>query len=297
MPLDADQIEKPIRKLRKFIKGIGAPPAAEDIHKLRTNCRRLESSLDVLSLDSSGSGRGISKQIGRLRKHAGKIRDIDVLTDYLVGMKHPDSERDCHVRLLEHLGGSRKKYVKKLEAVRKQYRAQLRRGLKNISKKLEKVASKNQNDRSAKHAVSAQLAATALTRMSELKDPPRLLRSNLHPYRLKVKELRNVLQMAGEAEQQQFVDKLGDVKDAIGEWHDWEVLVDLARDVLNHGKGCRLVIEMRRIADTKYKEALSLTNSMRREFLHVPAGRTRSSKPGTVKLAQPALSAAAALAA
>jgi hypothetical protein len=42
-----------------------------------------------------------------------------------------------------------------------------------------------------------------------------LNKPNLHPYRLKVKELRNVLQMADNADQQEFITRLGEVKDAI----------------------------------------------------------------------------------
>lgn len=297
MSLDVDQIEKPARKLRKLIKGMGSTPTPDDIHKFRTNCRRIETSLEVLSLDSTDKVLRNSKHIAKLRKRAGKIRDLDVLTDYLVAMKHPNSERDCHVRLVEHLGGERRKYLKDFEAVRKQYRGQLRQGLKTIAKKMEKVVSKDGNARTGAHPVSAKLAATALTMISKLKDPQRLHRSNLHPYRLKVKELRNLLQMAAGAEQQEFVDKLGEVKDAIGEWHDWEVLSAMATDVLEHGKGCGLEKEMRRIAESKFAAALTLTNSMRRDFLHLPVRHSRSSKAKTVGVAQPALSATAALAA
>src|SRR5215831_16683391 len=232
MSLDADQIEKPARKLRKLIKGMESTPTPAEIHKFRTNCRRIETTLDVLSLDSKGIGRRISRGISKLRKRAGKIRDIDVLTDYLVAMKHPTSERDCHVRVLEYLGGRRRKYVKDFDDARKQYRSQLRRGLKRISKKIEKVSREDANGGARAHSVSSKLAATALTKISELKDPPRLQRSKLHPYRLKVKELRNLLQMAAGTEQLQFTDRLGDVKDAIGEWHDWEVHVAMATDVL-----------------------------------------------------------------
>ena len=62
-----------------------------------------------------------------------------------------------------------------------------------------------------------------------LKRPVRLNRNNLHPYRLKVKELRNVLQLSNRADDIEFVEKLGQVKDAIGDWHDWEELVRIPR--------------------------------------------------------------------
>ena len=58
--------------------------------------------------------------------------------------------------------------------------------------------------------------ATALQLSSRLKTPARLAKGTLHSYRLKVKELRYVLQMADAAEHQKFIDKLSEVKDAIG---------------------------------------------------------------------------------
>jgi CHAD domain-containing protein len=293
MPLDADEIEKPARKVRKLVTKIGSQPTPDDIHKFRTNCRRLETSLDVLAIDATGAGRRTSKHVAKLRKRAGKIRDIDVLTRYVAGIKLVNSERDCQARLLEHLGARRETCVKGFEALRKRYRGQLRRDLKRISKKLKKDATRPGASR--KHLASTDVAARALTKISDLRDPPRLQRSNLHAYRLKVKELRNLLQMAAGAEQQHFIDKLGDVKDAIGEWHDWEVLVVQAKDVLEHGNTCRLVKELSQTANRKYKSAVSLTQRMRREFLHLPAHSPKSSKGRALRLTQPVLSATAAL--
>ena len=77
--------------------------------------------------------------------------------------------------------------------------------------------------------------------LCDLTEPHQLRRSNLHEYRLKVKELRNLLLMAENADKQPFVGHLGQLKDAIGEWHDWEILVAIADDALNHGKNCRLI--------------------------------------------------------
>jgi CHAD domain-containing protein len=62
----------------------------------------------------------------------------------------------------------------------------------------------------------------------ELATPATLNRTNLHAYRLKIKERRYVLEMADDPGNQEFIDKLGEVKDAIGEWHDWEELIAIA---------------------------------------------------------------------
>jgi CHAD domain-containing protein len=136
--------------------------------------------------------------------------------------------------------------------------------------------------------------AEALRLSSELSDPPRLDRRNMHPYRLKVKQLRYVLQMAQNSDHAKFVDKLGEVKDAIGEWHDWEELIGIAREALDHGAGCKLVRELKKISEEKYQHALKLANELRAEYLKPPRPAQRK-RPG--ELARPVMTAASAMAA
>jgi CHAD domain-containing protein len=134
--------------------------------------------------------------------------------------------------------------------------------------------------------------------LSELTKPAHLSRNNLHPYRLKVKELRNVLEMAKNAKEAEFVKRLGEVKDAIGEWHDWEELLAIGKDVLDHRPNCQVLAELRKTADAKFKNALSFAESMRKQFLRVsdPAHK-RSSRGNARGPAEPVWSATAALAA
>src|SRR5438874_2703059 len=90
----------------------------------------------------------------------------------------------------------------------------------------------------------------------ELKSPTRLNRSNLHPYRLKVKELRNLLQLSDQAGDPKFLEKLGEVKDTSG---------------------------------SMYQRALSLTNHLRRLSLFIQekksANRTAANSAKCAKLA------------
>jgi len=67
---------------------------------------------------------------------------------------------------------------------------------------------------------------------------------------------------------------LGEVKDAIGEWHDWEVLVAIAKTVIEHGSNCGLLDDLGNIADRKYHKALYLN---RRHEKKVPTN-VRSQK-------------------
>jgi CHAD domain-containing protein len=87
-----------------MLKKMPALPSAEEIHDFRTDSRRIEATLQALSLDSGGNCRRILSKISRLCKRAGKVRDMDVLTDYLSGVSASNDERTCYVHLLEHLG-------------------------------------------------------------------------------------------------------------------------------------------------------------------------------------------------
>lgn len=51
--------------------------------------------------------------MGKIRKKAGGVRDLDVLISY-VPAAQSDGEKECRVRLLEHLGDMRRKQAKKL---------------------------------------------------------------------------------------------------------------------------------------------------------------------------------------
>jgi hypothetical protein len=54
------------------------------------------------------------------------------------------------------------------------------------------------------------------------------------------------------------------VKDLIGEWHDWETLIDAATGVVaEHGRACMLLRRMRSIGDRKYHRALTATLRLR----------------------------------
>jgi hypothetical protein len=86
---------------------------------------------------------------------------------------------------------------------------------------------------------------------------------------LKVKELRYVLQLSEDKHFEKFVNQLGAVKDAIGEWHDWEELGAIAADVVDQGPQSKLAKQLKEITDERFRKALSITNSMRKNLRHL----------------------------
>ena len=109
----------------------------------------------------------------------------------------------------------------------------------------------------------------------ELTEPIRLTKENLHPFRVQVKELRYMLQMENDPANQALIETTGPVKDAIGEWHDWQQLLTIARDNLPHGSKCKLISLFQKTTQQKLKHALTVANAGRQHMQRSP-GRNKS---------------------
>ena len=207
-----------------------------------------------------------------------------MLTADLAGV-HADGEKECEVQLLEHLGKERARSAEKLRALVTRHRSDLKKRSQKAAARIARALEKNEQE------PALQAAAHALQLSSELDTPKRFNRGNLHPYRLKVKQLRYILQMAPDGDSK-FVEELGKVKEAIGEWHDWEELGAIANAVLGHGPNCKLIRTLKKIGHSKYQEAVGMTEQMRKHYLATPS---RKKPSGRAELKAQAMNAATEL--
>lgn len=294
MPLDREKLQKPLRKLRKSLKKLSSRPSPEEVHDLRTRTRRLEAILHALMLDRQRRARRLLGAIAPIRKRAGKVRDMDVLTGFAAGLT-TDNEEECRVQLIEALGAKRARFARKLRDTAATQRGQARRRLQRYAALIDKRLKPARSGAAKEAEWPADATAVALQLSSELARWPGLKADNLHPFRLKAKELRYVLQLA-ERSDSQFVDALGEVKDAIGEWHDWTELEGIAAKVLDHGRGCSVVKEIHSTAQEKFDHALLVATQLRRKYL--PAAEKRGRRaPKSVPPREPVVITAARLAA
>lgn len=294
MALDPKQLLKPVRKLERAIKKLAKMPAPEEVHKLRMRTRQLEAELHALRFDRTGRGQRLLKSVTPIRKGAGKVRDMDVLTALAatVPMRskedgdHPD---DAVVMLLELLGKRRHRSAKRLhQAVSTQRRKALKR-LKQFRSHIEKQM---KHARRANSSVgSTDPAAVAASLAGELAAWPKIDRETLHPYRLKVKELRSILQLAEEPDAR-LIEALGETKDRIGAWHDWCELESIARQM--HGSDAALVRRIHSLAEQELQRALKAANDLQGQHFARRSGHG-GSKPVRVK--EPILISAARLSA
>jgi CHAD domain-containing protein len=103
--------------------------------------------------------------------------------------------------------------------------------------------------------------------------------ATLHPYRLKLKELRYVLELEERhPARQELIDAIKKVQDAIGEWHDWMSLGDISTDVLDHDR-CRVIAQIKATAASRFANALAAALSLRSRYAaESPSGRAQSRK-------------------
>jgi CHAD domain-containing protein len=98
MQLDVERIQKSIRRVRKFPANVPKDP--ETVHDLRTSARRLEATVETLGLDPKRRKKQLLRNLAQLRKHAGKVRDIDVFTSTILKLPRLESkEKNCLVEL------------------------------------------------------------------------------------------------------------------------------------------------------------------------------------------------------
>jgi CHAD domain-containing protein len=291
MAVEFKKVRKPGRTLRKLLKRMGARPTPEQVHDFRTNSRKLEANLEAFGMDGSRLGKRVLKPLSRFRKRAGKIRDMDVLTSYAASIQPQDSEKDCAVQLLEYLGAKRRRHAKKFYGASRQNGPVLIKRLKKLERELAKSEAHIKNGGSPESMASSM----ALQLGSRLASGARLNHSNLHPFRLKVKELRNVLRLAGDPDQN-LLDALGSVKDVIGEWHDWEELVGIAEKTLEHGTPCKLTQTLKATTQKKFDNALSEAEQLRKRYLGL-SDKKRPPRSQSAGPPEPLLRAAMKLAA
>src|ERR1700759_2491754 len=73
----------------------------QKVHHFRTNSRRVEALIDTLAPDTRNKRKTL-KLVGKLRKRAGEVRDIDVQIGLLKELKVPDRQNH-RAQLLELL--------------------------------------------------------------------------------------------------------------------------------------------------------------------------------------------------
>jgi len=245
----------PFLKLRKLLVHLNNDASSQDIHSLRTHARRVEMVIAALRLGHKNRFRKLLKTVKPLRKVAGAARDMDVLTSTVFALSQNHSD-DSLVRLATHLGQLRKKSAGELLDLVAAKHKNARRILKRYSQLLRKRFQKEQ--------ANAIFTSAAVTLAAKLSRWPEFSENNIHAFRIKVKELRYMLQLSPNTDGT-YLDTLRHIKDKIGDWHDWHKLAEIAADTLDPEMDRKLLMRIEKTGNRKLLLALSAANSMRQQ--------------------------------
>jgi len=104
-----EKVERNLLKLASELK-------PESVHGFRTSARRLQTLLEELKSERNGNEKKLLKLLSRIRKRAGKVRDLDVQVSTLRSLKIPQEPRR-KTQLLQNLIELRAEREKKPERV------------------------------------------------------------------------------------------------------------------------------------------------------------------------------------
>jgi CHAD domain-containing protein len=265
MKMEIGKVQEPVRKLRKSLKILPKDPPADEVHNLRTRSRRLEAIVAALKVGNKKPERRLLKTIRPVRKAAGEVRDMDVLVENALALSR-NGQDDSVVRLLEHLGGLRMESAQELLNTVARKRKDARRSLKQFSKRIGKRLNGKDSGATIELAEHSPIGDAAQRLIADLKRVPRLSVKNLHSFRIKVKRLHYLLQLGGNADPK-FVSALGNVKDQIGDWHDWQQLAKIAQKVLDPQADRAAVKQIEGIGKKKFNQALAAAQTMKTRYL------------------------------
>jgi len=275
MASDQNRTQALFDKLQRISRlNAGAKP--ETVHQLRTTIRRVETLLAAWPTPGRKEQK-LLKQLDRLRRRAGKVRDLDVQIDALGSVRLESITRD-RARVMSFLEKARAKRERKLlRAFQNEVDAGLHKRLKRTSARLQ-----HESPRPAQpDAVEHRLLAAALDKFAAVvKRRPTLTEANLHDFRMDCKRVRYLAEMAGEGPKvAAVIEQFKRIQDSIGAWHDWLTLTGTAEGILSRSGQVPLLSALRASTRSKYLEALRTTADAKRVLLEMREPKGKARKP------------------
>jgi CHAD domain-containing protein len=243
-------------------------PKREAVHQLRTTTRRMEALLNAAKRSRRGNvkfGRRVDKALKALepiRKAAGPVRDMDVQRG-LLGDLLKATEVTISIDKGSVVNNEGRKLQAKLKKYRKDAATELAFIIADVANEELKRLSPLNLVLSGTIWMSLLKKARAVERRSarrlDVADP-----TSLHDYRKGSKSARYLAEMEdGSALAKQFAKRMKKVLDAIGAWHDWLLLAQLAKETL--GKSSALAKLLKKKRDRALRQAVGAVERLHRQ--------------------------------
>ncbi len=269
MPIDRKLSRLILERLERELPKLGRRPAPERVHKFRTNSRRAEALLSEVGFGHLGNDAKLLKLLARLRKKAGRVRDLDVEIAALRSLRAPQANEQKS-QLMKALIADRAKRERKLvQASDRATIAEIRKRLRRRAKDLNRPV----------HRDPLALAFRKLRKLSRNGAP--VTEQTLHEYRVIGKRARYIAELASDDPRaQRVVEQLKHMQDVIGDWHDWLKLSERAENILRDVRHSALVALLRNVTQAKFHQSLDVVREMETTFsidpFPVPPARSRS---------------------
>ncbi len=266
-PSARKQIATLVGALEYLPREVTANPKPGAVHRLRTTVRRLEALVSRSGKAQRRAERSLLKQLARIRRRAGKVRDLDIQIRTLASVKLESAARE-KARVLRVFKKSHAKRRRQLVlALADETAAGLERRLQRMAGRLatddRERATTAGEERDEREALNA-----ALDQFSGLVHAyGRLTEDNLHDFRTDAKRLRYLAETAGKSlEARSAVDQLKRIQDAIGDWHDWLTLTRTAAKVLKAPVKSPLLTIVRTRTRARFLRALRITAEAKQDL-------------------------------
>lgn len=234
------------QKLDRDLVRLSSKQTPKNVHGFRTGTRRLETLLKELTLERTRREKKLLSLLGRIRKRAGKVRDLDVQLAALRSLKVPQQPRR-KTQLMNSLIELRAEHEKKLrKALTKDAVRDLRKRLLRAGRELNLKASRD----------PLAVAKKMVARMVRPDGP--LTEDLLHQYRILGKRARYAAEFAPKSpEADRFIADLKRAQDAVGNWHDWFTLMQTAAHRLGDVRESSLVAVLHNVTGAKFRNAVA----------------------------------------
>ena len=234
------QSELVFDRMNRYIGRLAKDAKAADVHRFRTNSRRVEALVSELAPETS-NGKKLLKFLSKLRKKAGKLRDLDVQITFLKELKIPD-HHNHRAQLLETLAEEQARRSKKLtkyfdgEKV-KQLRKHLRRA---------------QSELALDGIDPLKLAFNHLPKLPSTAPTEK----TLHACRIAAKRARYLAELVSDSpEAKIFLTELKRAQDEIGRWHDVLKLTERAEKLFGGVRDSALVSALQNVSHARFRRA------------------------------------------
>lgn len=279
MSIASDRSRLVFQKTERALQKLSTLQSAESVHGFRTTSRRLQTLLEQLLPERDRNQKKLLKMLNRIRRRAGKVRDVDVQLAALRSLKVPQQPRRKTQFLhgLIELRGRHERKLRKL--LTKDVIRDLRRRLKRAAKEL--------HPETGLDALKA-----ARTMLSDIARPAGVISEDvLHQYRTVMKRARYAAEFAPKsAEASQFIAQVKKLQDAVGNWHDWLILTQAASKRLGDVNQSSLVALLHNVTGSKFRHAAATLSASpiihRVNPISIPADHSRKVSTKTPTLVE-----------